>query len=108
MQGSTGDWIDYIIDLTTLTTNSRIIAIEFILGENSPTDPFFNAVLIDEVYVYSNNVLGSNAIDLEGFNFYPNPVNDLPHLSHTSVIHKIEVFTILGQNLFSSIPKNRK
>jgi hypothetical protein len=35
-------------------------------------------------------------------------VNDLPHLSHTSVIHKIEVFTILGQNLFSSIPKKQE
>jgi hypothetical protein len=69
LHGSTGAWVDYIIDLTTHTTNSRIVAIEFILGENSPTDPFFNAVLIDEVYVDSNNILGSNAIDLEGFNF---------------------------------------
>ncbi|WP_162182441.1 fibronectin type III domain-containing protein [Lacinutrix jangbogonensis] len=108
LQGSTGGWMDYIIDLTTITSSSNIIEIEFTIEENSPADPYFNDILIDDISVESNGTLGTDQFDLEGFSFYPNPVKDMLYLSHISTISKIEVFSILGQSLFYSTPQKNE
>jgi hypothetical protein len=61
----------------------------FVLNTGGPSD-----VLID---ISDSLGIGDNTID--GFTFYPNPVNDILNVRSNIMIEQVEFFTVLGQSV---------
>lgn len=72
------------------------------------------------VWEYGNNVYGtfriaawsptlsSNSFEISNFKYYPIPVKDFLHLSYSTTIHKVIVYTLLGQEVISLVEDSKE
>lgn len=63
----------------------------------------FEDMGVDGSYIWKGecDVLSTNTTDLSGFNFYPNPTNDILTLNANSTIESVSLFNMLGQKVKS-------
>ena len=57
-------------------------------------------------YMFSTAVLSLEENEIEGFSWFPNPVNDRLELSALHEIDQIMVYNILGKKIFEATPKS--
>lgn len=59
-----------------------------------------NTIFIDDISI--SEVLARDNFDVTKIKFYPNPVKDILHLSHTQAISQVSIFNLLGQNILEN------
>jgi hypothetical protein len=99
VQESTDGWKVYTAELSDLNLSSNI-QIEFFIHENSPSNSFYNDILIDEVQISENAVLNADSNNLVNFKYHPNPVKDKLTIQSGKKITLIVVYNTLGQEVY--------
>jgi hypothetical protein len=105
VQESTEGWKIYNFNLSNLGISDKV-QIEFVVQENSPGSPYFNDILIDEIKVDEESVLGITTNNISNFNYYPNPVKNSLTIQSNEQITLVLIYNVLGQKVYSLKPKS--
>lgn len=98
-----GTWISYDIPINAFTPiNSSVISdiVQFVVTSNLGT------VYYDNLYLHKNTVLSTDEFSLENVSVLPNPARDnwTVKTNNGQNITGVEVYDILGKQVFRSIP----
>jgi hypothetical protein len=92
-------------NVTFTFTSTTVTDVRIQMNKNTSATGENNSIAIDNVSIVPSSSLSVN--DLAQFNFksYPNPAKDYINLSAAKNINKVEIYTLLGQQV-KSIPLN--
>jgi hypothetical protein len=99
VQASTDGWKIYKAELGNLNLSSKI-QIEFFIHENSPNNSYLNDILIDEVQINEQSILGTDSNNSVNFSYHPNPVKDKLTIQSSKKITLILIYNTLGQEVY--------
>ncbi len=90
------------IDVTPHLNN--VFKVRFIYDDEGLTTAL--GLGIDDYKLIDSSVASVNDLALVGFNYYPNPADDLINLTAIKNINEVNIFNILGQQVMFEEPSN--
>lgn len=87
----TGEYEEHVIDFSGYTGTDTYI------GFRHSATTIFTSIFLDKISW--EPLLGNKDVEGTAFNYYPNPVEDVLHLSYGSTISNATLFNMLGQKV---------
>lgn len=96
-----GSWVSLDVALSTFTPQGSPASLnrekikEFLITSNLGT------VYVDNIYLHNNIVLANETFKTSSIKMYPNPTTNVLNIEALSIIDKVTVYNILGQEVIS-------